>query len=101
MLTQETINRLRIADAEIEELKQSLRYVEIQLAKAQEEKEALGERIKKQADEHEVTQQNLIQQMNINKQNQEQIQNLQKKITGFSTNQSEVSWHRHLTFWVL
>lgn len=39
--SQTLITNLRVAEAEIEELKQSLRYVEIQLAKAQEDKEAL------------------------------------------------------------
>lgn len=37
----QTIQQLRVAMAEIEELKQSLRYVEIQLAKSQEDKESL------------------------------------------------------------
>jgi hypothetical protein len=34
--TAQIIQQLRVAEAEIEELKQSLRYVEIQLAKNQE-----------------------------------------------------------------
>ena len=36
-----------MSEAEVDELKQSLRYVEIQLAKAQEEKETMGMRLKK------------------------------------------------------
>jgi len=35
-----------VLEAEVDELKQSLRYVEIQLAKSQEDKEALENRIK-------------------------------------------------------
>lgn len=41
------MQQLRVAEAEVDELKQSLRYVEIQLAKAQEEKETMGQRLKK------------------------------------------------------
>ena len=41
------LQQLRVAEAEVDELKQSLRYVEIQLAKAQEEKETMGQRLKK------------------------------------------------------
>jgi TolA-binding protein len=40
------VQQLRVAEAEIDELKQSLRYVEIQLAKNQEEKEVLEKRVK-------------------------------------------------------
>ena len=43
----QSIQQLRVAEAEIEELKQSLRYVEIQLAKSQEDKEAMEQRMKK------------------------------------------------------
>jgi hypothetical protein len=43
----QVIQQLRVTEAEVDELKQSLRYVEIQLAKAQEEKESMGQRIKK------------------------------------------------------
>jgi CII-binding regulator of phage lambda lysogenization HflD len=43
----QVIQQLRVTEAEVDELKQSLRYVEIQLAKAQEEKETMGQRIKK------------------------------------------------------
>lgn len=42
-------------------------------------------------EEHDATQRNLADQMQVNKQNQEQIQHLQKKIENFSNNQSEVS----------
>ena len=43
------------------------------------------------ADEQSVTQDNLAQQMAQNKANKDQVQHLQKKIDGFSNNQSEVS----------
>ena len=43
----QVVQQLRVTEAEVDELKQSLRYVEIQLAKAQEEKESMGQRIKK------------------------------------------------------
>ena len=45
--THQVLQQLRVAEAEVDELKQSLRYVEIQLAKAQEEKETMGQRLKK------------------------------------------------------
>jgi TolA-binding protein len=53
------IQQLRVTEAEVDELKQSLRYVEIQLAKAQEEKETLGTRIKTMDQEHERQADNL------------------------------------------
>lgn len=65
------MTNLRVAEAEIEELKQSLRYVEIQLAKSQEDKESLQNRIVKMGDEHDATQKNLSDQMNVNRSNQE------------------------------
>jgi len=40
--THQVLQQLRVSEAEVDELKQSLRYVEIQLAKAQEEKETMG-----------------------------------------------------------
>jgi len=67
-----------------------LRYVEIQLAKAQEEKETLGTRIKKMDEEHERQADNLANQMAINKQQGVQVQHLQKKIDSFSNNQSSL-----------
>lgn len=51
----QSLQQLRVAEAEVDELKQSLRYVEIQLAKSQEDKEALEDRIKKMAEEQRVT----------------------------------------------
>ena len=53
MSTAQTVHQLRVALAEIEELKQSLRYVEIQLAKSQEDKETLQSRINKMDGEQE------------------------------------------------
>ena len=41
----QVVQQLRVALAEIEELKQSLRYVEIQLAKATEEREVATKKI--------------------------------------------------------
>ena len=55
----QTMQQLRVSMAEIEELKQSLRYVEIQLAKSQEDKETLQSRIGTMDDEHNVSKANL------------------------------------------
>ena len=87
----QSIQQLRVAEAESEELKQSLRYVEIQLAKSQEDKESLQDRIKKMDDEMRVQMENLAGQMKENKANKQHISDLQKKIDGFSSNQGEVS----------
>jgi len=87
----QSIQQLRVSEAECEELKQSLRYVEIQLAKSQEDKESLQDRIKKMDDEMKVQQENLAGQMRDNKANKQHISDLQKKIDGFSSNQGEVS----------
>jgi predicted nucleic acid-binding Zn-ribbon protein len=57
-----------VTEAEVDELKQSLRYVEIQLAKAQEEKESMGQRIKKMDGDTERLNDNMAKQMHINKQ---------------------------------
>ena len=57
-----------MTEAEVDELKQSLRYVEIQLAKAQEEKESMGQRIKKMDSDTERASDNMAKQMHINKQ---------------------------------
>lgn len=76
--------------SEIEELKQSLRYVEIQLAKSQEDKETLQTRISKMDQEQTMTQDNLASQVQINNQQKAQIDQLSKKINGFSKNQSEL-----------
>ena len=65
-----------MAEAECEELKQSLRYVEIQLAKSQEDKESLQDRIKKMDDEMKVQQENLAGQMKENKANKQHIADL-------------------------
>jgi hypothetical protein len=46
-LYKQDIHMQRSKDAEIEELKQSLRYVEIQLAKSKEDKESLELKLKK------------------------------------------------------
>ena len=91
MSSAQAMQQLRVSEAEVEELKQSLRYVEIQLAKSQEDKESLETRIHKMNDDSKVQQQNLGSQMASNKQRQDQIQHLQKKIDGFSNNQTEVS----------
>lgn len=68
-----------------------MRYVEIQLAKSQEEKEALGGRIKNMTDDADRAGENLAEQMRLNKAQKEQIEHLQRKIDGFSGNQAEVS----------
>jgi hypothetical protein len=52
-----------VTEAEVDELKQSLRYVEIQLAKAQEEKESLSTRIRKMDQDAERQNENLQKQM--------------------------------------
>ena len=77
--------------AEIEELKQSLRYVEIQLAKSQEDKESLQLKIKSMDGDKEGSSDNLAKQIAINQEQKNQIENLQAKINGFSQNQSQVS----------
>ena len=64
----QAMQQLRVSEAEVEELKQSLRYVEIQLAKSQEDKESLETRIHKMNDDGKVQQQNLASQMATNKQ---------------------------------
>lgn len=45
---------MKIAEAEIEELKQSLRYIEIQLARSKEENENLHRKVLDQQSELEV-----------------------------------------------
>ena len=52
--------------AEIEELKQSLRYVEIQLAKSQEDKESLQLKVKSMDNDKEGSSDNLSKQIAIN-----------------------------------
>ena len=84
--------------AEIEELKQSLRYVEIQLAKSQEDKESLQSKIKTMDSDMEQAQDNIAKQIAINSEQKNQIENLQTKINSFSQNQSQVSCFRDLVF---
>jgi len=50
---------LKTAYAEIEELRQSLRYVEISLTKSKEEKEVLDSKLQKAAEDHNVTREEL------------------------------------------
>jgi hypothetical protein len=54
---------MRIAGAEIEELKQSLRYIEIQLARSREENETLHNKIQEQHQELDKGQETLAKQV--------------------------------------
>ena len=74
--------------AEIEELRQSLRYVEISLTKSKEEKEILEGKLEKAAQDHDATKGLLAQEQKTNGDHQYQIEMLQKKIGGFSKNQN-------------
>eukprot|EP00352_Strombidinopsis_acuminata_P006875 CAMPEP_0176367944 /NCGR_PEP_ID=MMETSP0126-20121128/22245_1 /TAXON_ID=141414 ORGANISM="Strombidinopsis acuminatum, Strain SPMC142" /NCGR_SAMPLE_ID=MMETSP0126 /ASSEMBLY_ACC=CAM_ASM_000229 /LENGTH=183 /DNA_ID=CAMNT_0017725989 /DNA_START=18 /DNA_END=572 /DNA_ORIENTATION=- len=80
--------RLRTAQAEIEELRQSLRYVEISLTKSKEEKEMLEGKLDKAAQDHDATKDLLAAEQKVNADHQYQIEMLQKKIGGFSKNQN-------------
>lgn len=51
----QTRQSVKIAEAEIDELKQSLRYIEIQLARSKEENENLQHKVNEQHSEIEVS----------------------------------------------
>ena len=59
---------LILIEAEIEELKQSLTYVEIQLARAKQDNEALNTKVNEQQAEIERGHENLAKQLKINQQ---------------------------------
>lgn len=82
---------MKIAEAEIEELKQSLRYIEIQLARSREENETLQNKIQEQQQEIERGQETLGKQLRFSQQQTRQIEELQKKVDGFTTGQKDVS----------
>lgn len=59
---------MRIAEAEIEELKQSLRYIEITLARSREENESLQNKIQEQHAEMEKGAETLAKQVRFSQQ---------------------------------
>ena len=81
----------KVHEAEIEELKQSLTYVEIQLARAKQETEALNAKVNEQQAEIERGHENLAKQLKANQQQAKQIADLQATINGFNQNQRDVS----------
>lgn len=82
---------MRIAEAEIEELKQSLRYIEIQLARSREENETKQNKIMEQQQEIEKGQETLAKQLRFSQAQTRQIEELQKKVDNFTTGQKDVS----------
>ncbi len=79
-----------IAEAEIEELKESLHYVEIQLAQAREDKEGLEHKLDQSQKDLERNQDVLQKQIKHSQLQQKQIEELSKKIEGFNSNQKDV-----------
>eukprot|EP00347_Sterkiella_histriomuscorum_P013860 403363090 len=80
----------KVAEAEIQELKQSLRYVEIQLARSREEIETQNNKINDQQSDIEKANDNLGKQVRINQQQAKTIEDLQKKIESFNSNNRDL-----------
>ena len=88
---------MRIAGAEIEELKQSLRYIEIQLARSREENETLHNKIQEQQQELDKGQETLAKQVRFSQGQTRQIDELQKKVDSFTTGQKDVNGFSSIT----
>ncbi|TNV79973.1 hypothetical protein FGO68_gene1178 [Halteria grandinella] len=88
-LEDQTRQSIKIAEAEIDELKQSLRYIEIQLARSKEENENLNAKIHEQHQEMERGGETLAKQVRFCQQQTRTIEDLQKKLDGYTNNQKE------------
>ena len=81
---------LRLCEIENQELKNSLRYVEIQLAKTKEGKRDVTEKYEAAQTEIEKCHENISRQANINHAQAKQIEDMSVQLDGVAASQKEV-----------
>ena len=81
---------LRLCEIENQELKNSLRYVEIQLAKTKEAKRDITEKYEGAQGEIEKCHENISRQANINHAQAKQIEDMSVQLDGVASSQKEV-----------
>ena len=81
---------LRLCEIENQELKNSLRYVEIQLAKTKEGKRDVTEKYESAQAEIEKCHENISRQANINHAQAKQIEDMSIQLDGVASSQKEV-----------
>ena len=81
---------LRLCEIENQELKNSLRYVEIQLAKTKEGKRDVTEKYENAQAEIEKCHESITRQANINHAQARQIEDMSKQLDGVAASQREV-----------
>ena len=81
---------LRLAEAENQELKSSLRYVEIQLAKTREFLKSSTSKLNDSQEEVQKCNEQINRQANINHAQAQQIEEMDKKMDQFVSQQQEV-----------
>ena len=81
---------LRLCEIENQELKNSLRYVEIQLAKTKEAKRELNDRYENAQAEIEKCHENISRQANINSAQAKQIEEMAAQLDGVANTQKEL-----------
>lgn len=81
---------LRLCEIENQELKNSLRYVEIQLAKTKDAKRELNERYENAQLEIEKCHENISRQANINSAQAKQIEDMGSQLDGVAAAQKEI-----------
>ena len=81
---------LRLCEIENTELKNSLRYVEIQLAKTKEGKRDVTEKYEAAQEEIEKCHENLTRQANVNHAQAKQIEDMSVQLDGVAQTQKEI-----------